>query len=780
MMKRTLILISCLAALLVDAQSLVYTPAMPVLDVPFLVTPAVSSGTSVYLSKTESCDASSSLVSLCTIGSSSSVNYNSTTCVYTITSEDLGLTAKYARDEDVPTLYWCKSGSTTYFAKFDISKVSTVSPIVPFGKASTVVFNKATPEGTQVGFYASSSCTNLVTGTSLSFLDSTRSADVTISSGNVAYVCATVANPLGGTVFIPAGALVVAVSYTINGNKGHRYMNMDVSGNAMYPYFSLSLSPDCYPLAQDPQVWSTTNPKLFIQVPKGKYYFCGYSLLTDTGSSDKFGAYIPATDQVEVTEYGLQPHSVYSGMPTTMTFTMDSVSSGVTFEAALFSDTACKTSVVSWSSTPAWNIPTVGTYYACVRRAGTTDSTARSATIIVSRQPTITYSRTPAVRGLALGLTLDRFLSVGVITGGLSDGSACTTLIASGKTTQSGNTLGLQVPLTAGGSVYTCLSTPVKESAEENALKAVPEYEIDRGYSYSFGTFSTRAYALTYAPLRVNTDLAIGLDPDVTFSTGSKMRVQGLGVECSAALESGNNEFSLSPSTTSITPVNFPQKGQWKLCVSEPGVLNGDYVVLRNFVVYGDAEFAPKGLLTGLSTAMTITDIPADAAFYFLDGSRTCSTTGADSNKLFAGVSSTDGAGSVTMLQSKSGQLTACVAYRGMNGDTPTDPVTYAAGEITVTAPTVYPNVVIGGQTTNLNFQVPDASLLKDGIAYLAASATSCASSPPAGALQLVITASSDDALPFVVFSPTTSMIGTTYLVCVGKTGSYVSAGNVR
>ncbi|EPY16592.1 hypothetical protein STCU_11120 [Strigomonas culicis] len=513
------VLLACLLAAAVADAAVQLTPTLPVLDVPFLAVPGLSAGDTLFASNSSHC---SYTVVTCTMGGNAATNYDNNTCVFTVRSTDIGLSAVNARAEDVPLLYWCSSASSSYIDTFVISKITPTPPYAFLGEAETMTFNNATPITSQFGFY-STPCENIISGTEVLAIDSSRTLSVTLKTGSFAVLCGKIPSVSGRTSLISVAGISIASHYTASPTSGLRYTSVTFTGNTYYTYMSLSVSANCVPLAQEATTVtssSDTVTSLVIAAPRGTYYVCGKNLI-----ASQWGSFIPSDNTFEVREYGIQPHTLYLNLTTAMTMTMDANVSGKTFEAALFSDDACATAVTEWSTAPSWTVALTGTYYACIRQSGDASSMARSAAVRVVQRPSVTFSRSPAVRGLALGVDVSRPLLTGVITVGLSASSDCATLVATGATNLTGSTADLQVPASAAATMYYCVSTPNLSDAAANAASAAPEAELDAGYFYAFGTITTRAYSLGYPPLRTNTALTITLDGSITFSAGSRMRL---------------------------------------------------------------------------------------------------------------------------------------------------------------------------------------------------------------------------------------------------------------
>ncbi|KPA74278.1 putative mitochondrial hypothetical protein [Leptomonas pyrrhocoris] len=772
------------------------TPPFPLVDVVFLATTSAGTDKTLYVSTTSDCKAS--LTPICTLGrSQAGLNYNDTTCLFNITGASVSVDA--TTTTAIPALYWCSSASgNTSFTTLQMNKVVTTPSYAYLNTETTLHLNAATPVGTTVGLYTTSACTIPLKDTSTTTVESSRELSVNVGTRGITYLCASVPSVLGDTSVLTARTIIYGTnSYDIYTTQGIRHRAVTITADATFLYLSLSTDPQCITLAQDYQQTSSGNAVLTIDVPRGTYYFCA---IMSAGVSS-IGVFVPAVSTFEVHEYGVQPQTMYANRTTTMSFAMDAVAAAATLQAALFSTSACSTAsgtqLTPWSATMEWTVHTAGTFYACVRTGSSTTELGYVNRVVVSATPTVTLSRTPGIMGLGEVATVARRsddpADSAILTVGISRASDCDALLQSGNTTATGTTASFYIPENSPSTVFLCVSnrlTTDKSNGESS--------EATTAVYYNLGSLILSTYSLSYPALRTDTSLAIGLDNSVEFRKNTYMYLAPALISgtdssadddkdatCKAAIEASNEtmSFLLSTSDFKLTPVQFPSAGSWLLCVQEEKVLSNAPVLLRTLTVYGNATVTPSGVLPGIPASLSVTAIPASTSVSLTDGSA-CSP---DMNTIASATSSLTGAATLSFTYGTKGALLLCVGYRGESNSRDTAPVLMTAGEVKSTAVRVMPPVAVAATRTSLTFSAPGAPTLNRLTALLVpgGTAASCPASATSDTLQLPITGHAvvgttpANEVATATFSPDSSAVGTTYLVCVGTSGNFLSAGVV-
>lgn len=745
------VIVSILIASLCDAASVFTSPSSPMMNVPFLATPSgITSGTTLYLSTSSTCTTTGTPASICTLAVTGTATYNTTTCTFTVTYKSLSLDVM---NDEIPALYWCGSSQgTTNFGTLQLSTITPTPLYVYYNIPTTLTMNDATPVSSTIGFYGTSDCSGIIGSTTN--LTSTRQAALTISNGNVAYICATVPY-YGGNVSIAAYNVVYAsAKYNLNSpTSGLRYDTVTMNPNSVLQKYSLSESSNCVPLSQTAQAPTGSVNSLYITAARGEYYFCGVTAPT-TGT----GVFIPAEEKFTVLAYGIMPTVMYAGMETAMTLTQDAVQTGVTFQNGLFKDESCSTAIINWSTTLDWTVANAGTYYACIRVQGSTAATMADVITVLNKPDVSTSS--PLIFGLGATTTITRNGVTGIITTGVSSTGSCT-FLASGNTTSSGSTASFIIPTEAASELFVCISTP--------------DYEEDSGYLYALPAVSVSKYALTYSPIFQDSTVGITLDTSVTLTSGSTIVVVPESDGCDAS--SPLNKFTTSTSTTSIS-VKFTDAGSYIMCIKDASSYYSGFGLnqVRTLAAYNtSATLSPSGAIVSIPAAITISGIPPSTTTYYTV-STTCSGT-----QLFAATADSDGSAVSTVTYASAAELTVCVGYYGEDSGSATGPTMTASGTLPITAAKVYPTAAVGGYDNQLNIMVPDSQLLAGASAYVVSgSQATCTTTIPAGTEVTLTVGTDSDVMPYFTFSPSTTDVGTTYTVCLIVDATYAtSAGDV-
>ena len=154
------------------------TPALPLFDVVFLATTSAGTDKTLFVSSTSDC--STRLTPICTLGrSQTGLNYNDTTCVFNITGSSLSIDA--TTTTAIPSLYWCSSAAGSIsFETLQMNKVVATPSYAYLNKDTTLTLNAATPVGSTVGFYTTSTCTTMLDGATATTVTSSRKLSVNV------------------------------------------------------------------------------------------------------------------------------------------------------------------------------------------------------------------------------------------------------------------------------------------------------------------------------------------------------------------------------------------------------------------------------------------------------------------------------------------------------------------------------------------------------------------------------------------------------------------------
>ncbi|ORC86596.1 uncharacterized protein TM35_000271860 [Trypanosoma theileri] len=756
------------AAAAANEGKAVVDPSEPLINVPFRITASfLKQGQNLYLSRDSTCDTSQVTGSICTLPASR-------TCDFTISDASVGINAQY--ESEVPLLYLCSSAfsSSVPIQTVQLSVIDVMPRFVMTGSAFRVTVNNATPLETVIGFFYDDDCKNSVSGMPPVVLGADRQLSLTVSTGDVIRLCArvplTVPGPNGDSLssYLPAATLLVVRPFTVNKTQVLRYTKEEfrLSPFSQIPVASFSQSSHCIPLGQDPvSGYMLQQVVLPIQVPKGNYYLC-----TGLAYYKEKRLYVPSDNQVVVKAYGLQPHTMYTSLSTTITLTLDAntPSSGV-MSTALFSSPGCENdNVIPWSSTTkTWTVSSSGIYYACVKGDTSSAPAAMAANITVMDPPMASLSRTPAIRGLPLTVTLSgRVLSnPGIITVGLSLTSTCSKLVASGVTTATGNVATFRVPADALAKMTLCISTPLASTSNGN-----DNDDMDQGYTYARSTITTQEYNISYGPLFAGIPGTITLDPTVRFDAGTT------GIFALGSCDNATSK-SFSMDGVSLNNVVFESAGQYLLCVnvaassSSSSSKESSYTPIGNVFVYGPLNLSPYSLVVGVLTNVQVSLIPPTAPVRIM--------TSDDCNGVPLVEGTANNAGEVTLKVSydKEVNLTVCVGYRGSNAQGGWN--VRSVGKLPVTQVTLLPKAIITSQVNRVNFIVPDKISLTGLQAFVvSAEGGSCANPPlssPESKMSVIIPT---DGRAYILFTPSTST--TTWMVCLSTTSTvFNSVGTI-
>ncbi|CBZ23702.1 conserved hypothetical protein [Leishmania mexicana MHOM/GT/2001/U1103] len=795
----------CVGVTGVDASSGVVvqtTPAYPLLDVVFLATTSIDPDRTLYISSASDCI--SRLSPICTQGRAQvGVNYNTTTCIFNVTSASLGLNA--ATVSSIPALHWCSSATgTTSFSTLQMNAVRMTPGYAYYNTETTFTFNQATPVATKVGLYRDSSCDTLLNDVPLTTLQSSLKLTASIGPRTVTYVCASIPTVFNNATVTAVRSVVYGVSpYDIYTTQGVRHRSVAISASSSFHYMSLSTDPQCLTLAQPYQQTETGDGVLTIKVPRGTYYFCGVVIRGLEG----VGVFVPALSTFEVLEYGIQPHTMYAAHATPMSFSLDAVALQSKLQGALFTTADCGVSgnkpVTSWSTSMTWTVGVTGTYYACVRTSGSTlaANVGYVNQVVVSNIPVVSLARQPAISGLGELATVTRSASddvpAAVVTVGLSTSSNCATLFAGGSTTETGSAASFYVPESSPSSTYYCVSNRLTTDASGGDSS-----EPTTAVYYPLGPLELRTYGLSYPALRTKAAMNVGLDSDVTFGSGTSICLtpallpssssssSSSSVDhgtCDAAIAANSDiamTFQISSLTSTLIPVLFPVAGSWLLCVQEPGVMGSTYMRLRTLRVYGNATVTPDGVILGIPARLAVTAIPPSTTVS-LTTDTACST---DMPVVTTTQSSLSGKAALVFTHTAVGNLLLCVGYHGEHMSQGTAAQVMVAGTVASTNARVVPSVAVDSVPTQLTFSARGASSLSGYTALLVPPSTSgriataCPTSAAGELIQLPISvppSAPTGTIAVATFTPASSAVGTTYLVCAGAAGKFVSTGTV-
>ncbi|KAF8289272.1 hypothetical protein TcBrA4_0001410 [Trypanosoma cruzi] len=721
-------ILSLFVCLVTHAVYVAVDPSLPLLNVPFYVTAEfLQQGQNLFLSRSSVCDVEQLVDAFCTLQANR-------TCEFNVTSKSMGVSPHY--EKYVPPLYICSTAfSQGYIQSLQLHVIDATPRFVVLERLSTVTVGDATPVGSIFGFFSDEDCTDVIDNMPEKVLRIHRTLSLTAGDVGVIHLCARI--PYGDdglcTSYIPAATLLPVSPFSVSETKALRYTKQlfKLDSFSQIPFASFSLSPICLQLLQEPVGGiKLQNIILPILVPKGDYYLC-----TGLPYYKDLRVYVPSSNLITVQEYGLQPHTMYAGLPTTMELTLDAASleTNATVATALFFSPGCKRDpVIPWSTSRTWTVTLPGLYYACVAVTDSSGSTmALAANITVLDAPIAVVSRSPAIRGIDTIVKLNNreASAPGVITVGLSLASNCLQLVSRSATTETGDQATLRVPEDALETIYLCVSTPLFHTGghlDEN---------IDYGYIYFIEEVKTRSYTVCYDTLFVGKKGAVKLDKDVQFEAGTK----GMFSKDTTCETMVGAEFSMNE--TVLKDVLFTDIGEYSLCVKL--LYASAYAQIATVVVYGAVELAPTSIVVGTLTNVSVSLVPPYAPVK-IQTSKDCSFA-----PVAEGVADMNGELKIQVLYARQTNLTVCVGYGGSKdeGNWNIIPV----GVLPIREVHVAPMTVIVSKVNRVNFIVPDATSLTGFQAFVHGAEGSC-QSPPTGSVLPVNVPNKGRA--FILFTP--------------------------
>ncbi|RNF18075.1 uncharacterized protein Tco025E_04713 [Trypanosoma conorhini] len=733
------------------AAAVVVDPPMPLLNVPFNVTADfMQAGKNLFLSSASSCEESKMVGSFCTLPASR-------TCEFTVPPASVGVSAEY--DKEVPLLYVCSSAvPAKCIQTLQVHVIDSVPRYVFTGVPSTLALGNATPVGSVIGFFVDSDCSSPFLDMLAVKLGEDRRLTLTVSSSRIMHFCARI--PQGPTgelsAFLQAATVVAFAPFSASGPGAVRYTTSTfvLSEFNQIPFASFSRSVLCDPLLQEPvSNGMLQRVTLFVYVPRGEYYLCtGVPYYMSTR------VFMPSSSLIQIKEYGLQPHTMYTALPTNVTLALDAASmqhdTGTTI--ALFRSPDCRQdNVLPWRPSREWTVTDPGLYYACIRATGQKGKVnVLAANVTVMTRPTTASSPSPAVRGVDTVVTLgNRAASIpGAIVVGLSMTWDCSQLVSRATTTETGDKVTLRVPENALQTMSLCVSTPFSS-------KPLPPGEApDRGYAYLLDKITTRPYALKYAALFAGKAGIVTFDPGVQFEAGAK------GVfAMDACTKAVGVEFAMNE--TYAKRVVLPYAGKYSLCVKVPR--DASFTPLASVVVYGAVALTPTSILADATTDVLVSQVPPVAPVRIV-AAADCSAV-----PVAEGTASGSGTSELRVWYATATNLTVCVGYHGndIGGDWNVIPV----GILPVTSVSLLPKTVIVNKQNRVNFVVPDgAALAGFRVVAVRGAGASCASAPSGPTLPVTVP---KHGRAFVLFTPPEVTVWT---LCVGNSlGAFSPAGGV-
>ncbi|KAH9599957.1 hypothetical protein LSM04_004866 [Trypanosoma melophagium] len=759
----------CLNGAAADTGKAAVEPSEPLLNVPFRVTASfLKERENLYISLSSTCDISQVAGAICTLTASR-------TCEFTVSGTSVNISAQY--DSEVPLLYLCSSAfsHSVPIQTVQLSVIDVMPRFVITRAPFAVTLNNATPLGTVIGFFSDDACRNPVSGMSPVEVGYDRRLSLTFTSASVIRLCAKVpfSNTGSGgklfTSYVPAATLLGVDAFSVDKTEVFRHTTeeFDLSPFNQIPFASFSPSSNCIPLKQEPVSGNMLQRvRLPIHVPRGSYYLC-----TGLAYYMRKRLFVPSSNPVVVRAYGLQPHTMYNSLSTTVTLTLDAATpstsaSSDTMSAALFSSPNCQGNpIIAWSTSRTWTVPSAGLYYACVRGTAKTQPTALAANVTVIDAPSVSLSRSPAIGGLPLTVTLSgrAVSSPGIITVGLSlTASSCSKLVASGKTTTTGTVATFLVPQDVLPTMTLCVSTPLLESsnAEDNE-------DADRGYTYASSSVTTQGYNISYGPLFVGVPGTIKLDSTVSLDAGTT-GIFGQG-SCNNVI---GKPFFMNEA--SLNNVVFESAGLYALCVklagssssSSSSSVESSYTQIANVLVYGPVNLSPYSIVMNVLKNVKVSLLPPSAPVRILD------TNDCNAKPLFKGTANNGGEATIPISYNKEAKLTVCAGYRGNNnqGEWSFKPM----GILPVTQVTVLPKAIITSQVNRLNFIVPDKTSLTGLQAFVVSAAGGSCAMPSTPRMNMSIPG---EGRAYILFTPSTS---STWTLCLSTTGNnFVSVGAI-
>ncbi|KEG09218.1 hypothetical protein DQ04_05591010 [Trypanosoma grayi] len=733
------------------AANAVVEPPVPLLNVPFRVTAAfLEVGKNLYVSRSSTCDVKEATGQICILPTNRA-------CDFTVTAGSVGVNARY--DNEVPILYLCSSSIPKGpIQTLQLSVIDAVPRFVFPGGPFVVTIGNATPVGTVISFSSDESCTKSIDGQSPVSLDEDRKISLSITSAGVVRLCARVPIQGGASKLnVPAATLLVVQPFSVNNTQTIRNTvdSFSLEPFGQIPFASFARSAVCEPILQEPvRGYVLQNVELPIRVPKGKYYMCaGWPYYKEKQ------LFVPSKNMVAVSEYGLQPHTMYTNEETIMTPTLDAVTSEGTagMSAALFRSPECQGNpVIPWSASRKWTVTSSGIYYACVNKGGSTGPTALAANITVVDTPICSLSRSPAIKGLDVTVTLsDRgAANRGIITVGASMTSNCSQIVARGTTTETGNTATFRMPEDALATMSLCVSTPLSNTAPAEGE------EGDRGYLYPLGTVPTREYTMSYGPLFAGKKGDIILDSEVRFDAGT----EGVFAK-GGCTETVGNKFSMNVST--LSDVGFADAGTYGLCVKLPDTPSASaaappsssFARIGHVVVHGPIKMTPASVVVGASTKVSVSLSPPTAPVRVVE-SDDCNS----SSFVAEGTADKKGVANLQVLYTSEKNLTVCVGYRGSDDKRPF--ILTPVAQLPVARVKVLPQAMIAAQPNRVNLLVPDKVSLTGFQAFLVRGSSVPCSNSVGSAMPVIIPS---EGHAFIIFKPSEV---STWTICLGSSGT--------
>ncbi|KAG8343352.1 hypothetical protein TRVL_05817 [Trypanosoma vivax] len=689
-------------------------PDRPLLNVPFYVhASTVKDGNNIFISKSEKCETSENVTKTC-------VTKTGEYCNFTITDAQMKVNLRY--DFSVPKLYLCTSEADgKHKQELNVDLVNAFPRYVTRGKSTTVTFGEATPKGTVISFHKNDNCSDhSLIGTRPNVtLGDDRTINVTAGERGVIYLCANVTQKRPSSltyqqrtepapiIVLPAATLIVVPSFSakVSNVLRNAEASFHIPPSLSFPWGSLSTSPICKHLMQEPKRGKVLQMvEIPVLVPKGDYFLCvGFPYYDDKH------VYAPSENRVSVTEYGVQPHTLYAKHSTIMKLSRDAAGKGKKkakvgsgFEIIISSKPDCQTASTTVKDDMKLTMNNSGTYYACVRGTFRNQPvTVLGANITVLDAPTVNVKSSHVISGLEItvstsGLTGNK---PGIIVGLSPD--ECKTVQTKAEVKQSGTST-FPVPEDALSKMSLCMSTPMfpkdPSSAEEG----------DSGYVYSVQKVDVSRYELSHGVLFVGETNKFTLDSRVALPYGT------LG-----AFGSGNCNNRVTPdfdmNRTTLEDVRFAKAGIYVLCVKLPitsPASSSSYSNIGSITVYGPAKLSPFAIVLNTQTMVTVSRIPPNAPVNI--------TTSADckSGTVVSGTADGNGMANLTLTHETEEDLVVCVGYRGSKSS---DPWEMRRSTKLIVAPVkVLPTTVMEGKQNRVNFVMPDRDALKSLTYFLA------------------------------------------------------------
>ncbi|KAG5507213.1 hypothetical protein JIQ42_06619 [Leishmania sp. Namibia] len=746
------------------------TPSLPLLDVPFQATPSsLAACDTLFISRRGDCSRATSVRSV--LESSPALGgdgFVQGKCAFNVTSAalDVDLTTSVA---SVPALYWCSSdhpGASVGTLQMNVMALS--QPFVYVNAETTVTLSAATPIGTTVGFYVSSTCVTPLTIPKSVTVSATRTVTLTATGAVLMYLCAAIPTLSGSmTALALRGVVAGAPVYTTQPSQGVRHRTISMTSTAKgAAMVALSRDSHCSTLAQPARLASLGERFLLrIDAPAGIYYFC---------ASTYSDIYTPSDSTFTVVEYDVQPHTMYAAHGTPLTYGLNATGREEQLELALSTTTDCARDslVIPWGASLSWTVPKAGTYYACMRDRGAASTAGYTSQVHVSRAPTLTFSPSPAVEGMPVSATVSHALSgEAVFSVGLSKGGSCDSAGALGATPHGSATVKVSVPMGMSESVTYCVSNPLWHGGGGASTPA------GGTVYYALGTLRTRAYRVGHGALRVNSTARIVLDSEVRLASGtsvvlvpearSRHCADSMASAAAVGERSGMMVFTVSGKAAVLAPVVFTTEGMWLLCLQSGDGSQHEYVHLRRLRVHGrTAQLSEDRILANVKTPLMVSGFEYDHSVIV-----TSSSACGPSMMWVANGTSKGGIVPLNVQAASAGQLLVCVGYPTASESPAADiGVDFApVADFQSVVARVYPSIVYVSETTTLSFAGIGGMSLEGHYAFFQPNAVSCGE--PASTI-LRWRLNGPDATSSVSYGTVDGSAlerGTVYRVCVGR-----------